>query len=392
MKLPADVRLLLQRRFANQHRGWLSGMNAGANWPLEINLGVPTEAQAMRQPDAVRAWAAEWLAWRGPGELAWVERQWRALGAQRLPASLRLEGPNDVAASVGQRERWARAQQRSAAIAQRWPALRPVLGKLFDVFADYPDEDYQRLTDTVGWLHSNPRSGLYVRQLPVSGLDSKWIEPRRSVFAELVAALGGRQAEGLDFYELCGLKRPPHQIRIRILDPVLRAAIGGLGDVTAPVNELAQLNLRARHVLVIENLQTGLALADLPGAVAIMGLGYAVHMLTALPWLGDARCWYWGDIDTHGFAILNSARGVLPHIESLLMDEQTLLRHRALWSVEPMQAGTSELTALSGAEADLYGKLKDNQFGQNIRLEQERIDWVLAWQVIIEAVGIARSC
>jgi len=39
-----------------------------------------------------------------------------------------------------------------------------------------------------------------------------------------------------------------------------------------------------------------------------MRLGYAVDVLGQLPWLQEAQCIYWGDIDTHGFAILNRAR------------------------------------------------------------------------------------
>ena len=36
---------------------------------------------------------------------------------------------------------------------------------------------------------------------------------------------------------------------------------------------------------------------------------------------------YWGDLDTHGFAILNRLRECFPHARSMLMDRATLLAH-----------------------------------------------------------------
>ncbi len=382
LKHPAEVRLLLQRRFAHQHRLWLDATEQDGYWPDDIPLGIPTETQALRQPEAVRAWADEWRQWRGAGELIWINRQWRALGMQRLPASIRLHGPADVADWAGQRERWLRARERSVALTARWPGLGNSLGKLFEVMADYTTDDFARLLDCVAWLQTNPRSGLYLRQLPIAGLDSKWVEPRRAVVNELLAVLSDRTNDAADFYELCGLRKPPQQLRIRILDPALRASAGGLSDISAPVEELARLDFYPARVLIVENLQTGLALEDLDRTVAVMGLGYGVNVLTALSWLQRARCWYWGDIDTHGFAILSKARSALPHLESLLMDEDTLLRHHPLWSVEPSQHGASELPGLTSGEANLYTKLKLHSFGQAVRLEQERIDWSLAWRAI----------
>ena len=69
MKFPEDVRRQLLRRFRNKHREWLaenssqdrSGEDA---WPLEVNLDVPTENQAIKQIDDVRAWVAAWQIWR----------------------------------------------------------------------------------------------------------------------------------------------------------------------------------------------------------------------------------------------------------------------------------------------------------------------------------------
>ncbi len=341
---------------------------------MTITLGVPTEQQAMREVGAVRAWVDAWRGWAGAGRLEWVERQWKVLGMQRLPATLTLDGAGDVARWIDQTTRWERAQQRASLLTATWPQLAQRTGRLFGALADYEEGDFVRLTSMLTWLLAHPRSGLYPRQLPVAGIDSKWLENRRTVLAELAAGLLGRE-DGADFYALCGLKRPPALLRMRILDPALRAKVGGLGDISAPLADLAQLALPAATVLIVENLQTGLALEDAAGTVVFMALGYGVDQLAHIPWIAEARCLYWGDIDTHGLAILHRARTHFPKLASVLMDEATLRRHAQLWTTEKVQHGATELPLLTREEAHVYRLLKDNALGNNIRLEQERLEW-----------------
>jgi hypothetical protein len=83
-----------------------------------------------------------------------------------------------------------------------------------------------------------------------------------------------------------------------------------------------------------------------------MRLGYGVDVLGRLPWLAKARSIYWGDVDTHGFAILNRARTYLPELESILMDEETLLSNKDLWGEEREQHSAESLALLSIPRAD----------------------------------------
>lgn len=179
----------------------------------------------------------------------------------------------------------------------------------------------------------------------------------------------------------------PLLMRIRVLDPDLRRQLGSLGDLTVPVLDLARLAIDVHQALIVENLQTGLALEDLCGTIAIMGLGNNVAALASVRWLDRTRCLYWGDIDTHGFAILNNARSHLPHLESLLMDAQTLLDHRGLWGEEGRQYAAAALPHLSGSEQAVYRGLKEQQWGTNVRLEQERIGWNYAWSHLLTKCG-----
>lgn len=387
MKQPPDVRLLLERRFGGAHANWLANADGQQHWPMSIPLGMPTEREALLQTDAVRAWVAAWSGWHGAGELTWVVRQWKVLGAQRLPATLTLQGPEDAARWAGQHGRWQRAVERFGAMTARWPALSGRLPRLFGVLADYADADFTRLGQMLAWLEANPASDLYVRQLPVPGVDSKWLESRKGVLAELLAALRPDAAATDDFYAMCGLTRPPAQLRMRVLDPLLRARIGGLADVTAPVAQLAALALPASTVYIVENVHTGLAFGDVPGVVLFMGLGYGVDLLAQLPWIASARCVYWGDIDTHGFAILHRARHHLPLMESALMDMETLLHFQALWTDEKTPHAAPQLALLTPSEAEVHRCLKQNALAQNLRLEQERITWTYACAALFPSNG-----
>ncbi|HOG04005.1 MAG TPA: DUF2220 family protein [Accumulibacter sp.] len=382
MKLPEDVRQTLARRFQSKHREWLVGDAGESQWPLEVTLGVPTEQAALRQVDGVRAWVSAWQGWQGVGTLSWCDRRWKALGVQRLPEKLALRGPEDVAMWAGESARWERAQSRYQALIVRWPVLAQQLPRYFDVLADYGDADYQRLAEMLDWIAKYPQSGLYPRQLPVSGLDSKWLDGRKGLLTDLVAVIQEDSSGDLDFYRRCGLKAPPLLVRMRVLDQALRAHVGGVGDITAPVDDLAGISWPVSHVFIVENLQTGLAMSDMPGTVVFMRLGYNVDVLARLPWLARAKCIYWGDLDTHGFAILHRARSYIPELKSVLMDEETLLRHQALWVDEAAQHSAAELTLLTEEEQQLYRDLKQQRWGQNVRLEQERIDWTAAWNVL----------
>ena len=108
----------------------------------------------------------------------------------------------------------------------------------------------------------------------------------------------------------------------------------------------------------------------------LFGLGYGLARLADVHWLADKEIWYWGDLDTHGFAILDRLRVRLPHARSFLMDRETLMLHSSQWVHEPA-AVITDLPRLHEVETVLYDDLRTNRLGERIRLEQERI--AFAW-------------
>ncbi len=102
-------------------------------------------------------------------------------------------------------------------------------------------------------------------------------------------------------------------------------------------------------------------------------------MLAEADRLSRCHIHYWGDIDTHGFAILDQLRAHFAHVESFLMDRATLLAFETHWGEEDRQT-LRDLPRLEPEEGALYDDLRDNRLRRNLRLEQERIGfgWVEA--------------
>ena len=98
-------------------------------------------------------------------------------------------------------------------------------------------------------------------------------------------------------------------------------------DVSAPVAELAAMDITPGAVFVFENLESVVAMPPLQDAVVIDGPGYAVDRLGRIPWVREGRrIVYWGDLDSHGFGILNRVRATCGNVSTALMDLAALTR------------------------------------------------------------------
>lgn len=159
-------------------------------------------------------------------------------------------------------------------------------------------------------------------------------------------------------------------------DPGFLGLPGSITEATFRVDEAAALRVGVRAAVVVENETTFLSLKPPADGVLLWGKGFDVDRVGALRWLHQAPVWYWGDLDTHGFAILDRMRAWLPETRSFLMDSETLLAHRDRWGTEPKPT-SARLDRLTSAEERLYSDLVGDRYGPSVRLEQERLDW--AW-------------
>ena len=351
-------------------------------FPLRLTLKGPSSAEITDRFDAVRKWAAELQDVR-PLKVEWQEVRHRIQGAQKLPGSVWIDSMDDAIDWLGKRRDWNRFSALAELTGRQFPELLSWLEKRPRDALELADE-WPRLLSVVDWVVRHPRPGIYLRQADIPSVHSKFIETHRKVLGELLDLV--LPAESVDatmtgvsrFAARYGFLEKPARIRFRILDPEI-GLIQGLScpDVTLDSASFGRLTAAIRRVFITENETNFLAFPKVPGAIVIFGAGYGWDALAEARWLDRCEIRYWGDIDTHGFAILDQLRGYFSHVESIFMDRATLDAHQELWGREdkPQRA---DLLRLDEDEARLYDDLRDNRIREGLRLEQEHLgfEWV----------------
>ncbi len=360
---------------ARARRRWddgtiLRAFAAASPFPvIEVPLRGPRPGEIGDNLDAVRSWIAALEAGSRNGTqftLRHVLVGGRLIGRNELPSRAVIESYAQAAALLGVGDQVRSYQGVLSAVAPEpvvsaWVAANPL--RALEVADLWPT-----LLSAYGWLHSARNSGRYLREITAPGVDTKFVERNRPLLAQLLSVPSASPG----FLTALGLRTKPEMLRLRPSPAAGLAA--GLSDLTVPMDELAKLNLAVTHAIVVENEITFLSVPVPRDGVVLWGKGFEVDRAGAMPWLADAEVVYWGDLDTHGFAILNRLRAWLPQTRSLLMDRETLLAHRDRWVVEASPAA-ARLDRLSNDEQALYQDLVTDRLGERIRLEQERIAW-----------------
>ena len=382
---PADLREQVQRLW--DKGAILATLAALANdealFPRRLTLKAPTAAELQDRFEDARNWARQ-LEAMPHIRLERREFRHRVLGSNTLPAAVWIDELPHAVALIGKQKELRTFSALLDATRTRQPALRAWLAKR-PLQAVALADAWPRLLDVVSWLGAHPRPGIYLRQMDIAGVDSKFVEAHRGMLSELLDlslpadAIDHSASGAASFTQRYGFLDKPERIRLRVLDPACSPLQGTEApdltlDITLDGASFANLQLAVEQVFITENETNFLAFPRLAKSIVIFGAGYGFEALGRARWLNRCRLHYWGDIDTHGFAILDALRSRLRTVESLLMDRQTLLACQALWGNEDTPV-RRDLPRLNDEERALYDDLRDNRIRPNLRLEQERIDY-----------------
>lgn len=368
--------------------------------PRRLRLLGPTSTELTERFDEVRAWMTDLRQARPANSapryrIVMREFRHRVLGSNAVPDEVWLDTLDDALALIGKQKDAKRFVGLVQLTRKQHPALLPWLEKrplnalaLADV--------WPRLLEVVSWLYAHPRPGIYLRQVDIAGVDSKFIEANRGVLAELLdlaLPLDATDASASGASQFCrryGFKDKPLRIRFRLLDRrVVLLPDGCEQDIGVTQAAFERLDLPVSRVFITENEVNFLAFPPLAGSMVIFGAGYGFEVLAGAQWLQQRSIYYWGDIDTHGFAILDQLRAQLSHVQSLLMDRATLMAHTMQWGEEP-QPSLRDLPRLTEDERALFDELRDNRLRVGVRLEQERIGfgWLQRALAALPAVSL----
>ncbi|MDO3377701.1 DUF3322 domain-containing protein [Geoalkalibacter halelectricus] len=308
----------------------------------------------------------------------------RKLGRQNLPSDIRFDSPYDLARFIGKQNdldeyltvlRYSEEQNPSVAA---WMKSNPM--KVLPHM-----QDWEKVLRVCDYLLANPRPGIYLRQLALPGIDTKFFEGKRAILSEALTQCLPREA-----YEDCvtGLSRAGFErrygflydepfVRFRILDDSILPD-SDYRDVSVPATDFARTPIPGvQTVFITENKVNGLAFPMVKGSIVVFGLGYGIGELAEAEWLKDKRVVYWGDIDTHGYGILSMLRGKLPHVESILMNCRDLDQNKNLAVQESSDTRrTDSLTNLTDAELAAYQRLFPGGDCEGTRIEQERVPYM----------------
>jgi len=354
----------------------LSSLVTGESlFPRRLILKCPTSAEMVDRFDEVRVWVGEIRA-VPHCRVEMREFKHRIFGTNSVPAEVWIDSFDVAATFISKRIDAARFVALMEETKQSQPKLLGWLARR-PIRALELANDWSRLLGIVAWMQAHPRPGVYLRQVDIPGVHSKFIEANRSVLTELFDMVLDPEtvdftASGVSgFASRYGFRDKPLRIRFRLLDPD-QTPSAHVQDITLDAASFAQLNPTVSRVFIVENEINFLAFPPLKDSLVIFGAGYGFEMSRHANWLSRCRIYYWGDIDTHGFAILDQLRNQFAHVESLLMDRTTLLEFEPLWGEEEKQT-LRDLPRLTPEELSLYNDLRDNRIRKNIRLEQERI-------------------
>jgi hypothetical protein len=375
---PADVIARLRRRWDRGEflRSWAQDVPFEA---VRVPIRGPSTAELSGRFDDARRWVALW----GAVDIAGVRvttrpAGLRSIGANAVPSRVEVDSYEALWRLLGVQASVRRFAGLRTATESELCGLVGFMNRTpMTVLAHA--EEWQKLVLTVRWIASAPsRRCTYLREVSVAGVDTKLIERRRGILADLIDEV--LPAEQIDraypasqFERRYGFASKPTLVRLRSLDP-RRPLLPGISELTVRAVEFKAVAPDVGTVYIVENEVTYLAFPETHDAVVLWGSGFAISGFASLPWFRDRRVVYWGDVDTHGFVALDRLRAAVPHARSLLMDRETLLAHAEQWTQEPSPT-TVRLPHLTDPERELYCELVDGMHGDRIRLEQERVSY-----------------
>lgn len=373
-RLPEEVYARIKKLEWDQQQHLKDRLTDKRKFPIKISLLPPTDNQVMKNPTHFRTFIETWTQFSQQQWLTWQSKKYQTFGSQRIPILLTLKSPSELFKYLGPKieQKMINLEKIIKTFTNYDSRLYPVLIQHLPLVEQLSSQQTNNLISILKQLSAGMGKNSYLRSLPLQEVDTKFLENNKVLISALLDVLHNENVTkvgGLIKWLGC-LDNPKGWLFIKPLCRKTQTALANLPILQMDQHTLLEYNLPAQNILVIENIQSGLALPSLPDCIAVFGGGNNVNWLEA-KWLKSKKIAYWGDIDSWGFKILSQAKMLCPHIQTLMMDKETLTRYHQSMSIEPKPY--SDIPSnLSSDEKELLTLLQSGKFNAN-RLEQERL-------------------
>ena len=218
-------------------------------FPKRLLFKTPDSKALSYDFDAVRCWVADIQKLKG-FRIVYKTVRHPVIGENRVPVEVWLDTLETAIALLNK-------QKQISAYSELYEQTKRHTPELIKWVKHYPlkalglADVWPKLLDFVRWSQQHPRPDIYLRQVSLPGIDSKFIEQHRPVLAALLdLALTEEQIDytktGIkQFEQRYGFRSKPEKIRFRLLDtgltllpPLLH---GADNDINITANDFQQL-------------------------------------------------------------------------------------------------------------------------------------------------------
>lgn len=255
---------------------YLAALASEEPWtPLGIPLRGPSAREIAQDMAAAQSWVQAWRRSDTAIRLEHATVGGRLFGANQVPRRAWIDSYDDLWHLLG-------VDDQVAQFTDMLVFTRAEVPRLADWLALYPIRalalaaDWTAICQTVLWIDRVGRPGMYLRQVDVPGVDTKFIERHRGILAELL----DRQLEAerihpvhppSDFAARYGFLDKPKYVRIRSLDGPIHP-FDQFTELTMRVEELARVAPDIASVYIVENEITYLAFPPAPDSLVIFAV------------------------------------------------------------------------------------------------------------------------
>jgi hypothetical protein len=352
-------------------------------FPWKAGVARPTTQTLKNDMTAALAWARTWLGndlsnphliAGGPGLIT------SPFGAKPYT----FEAPDNVALdTIEDLARWlpfsyGKHLQEARAFFQEATTVHPNLwnlGPLWRTIWKLSASERAGFLDLLRFLRDHPAlHTLDIRECVVPGLDTKWAERNSALVKAAKAIMDNATVKPTgSLRSVLGLKEHNRQtLWLRFHPDDMTGPFGAAMFALRPT-DLMQLPATITQAVVVENLAPFEGMPLRAGQVAVFGNGKAiVSMLERAPALHDPNLelFYWGDMDSQGYLILDRARRMVPRLRSWRMSLADVLQCAHLGVEEPSNANfTGETQNLTCSEQEALDWIRRKK----LRIEQEKL-------------------